>query len=86
MDVPLVILRGYMNLQKQLQAKLKQVLADNNTTQSAFARELGVSRQEVFIYLNNSCSCDKLVELLNRFGISVELVFSLKTNGDKTCN
>lgn len=82
----MVNLRGYMNLQKQLQAELKQVLKDSGTSQAEFARDIGVTRQEVFIYLNNSCSCDKLVELLNKFGVSVELVFSLKTNGDKTCN
>lgn len=64
-----------MTLQKQLQAKLKQTLKDLGISQAEFARTLEVTRQEVNIYLNGSCSCDKLIEMLNDVGVGVEVVY-----------
>ena len=72
-----------MTLQKQLQAKLRETLKELGKSQVEFARELGVTRQEVNIYLNSSCSCDKLVMLLGKLGVGVEVVYVSSTLGAK---
>ena len=64
-----------MTLQKQLQTKLRETLKDLGKSQVEFARELGVTRQEVNIYLNGSCSCDKLIGMLGKLGVVVEVVY-----------
>lgn len=64
-----------MTLQKQLQTKLRETLKELGISQAEFARTLDVTRQEVNIYLNGSCSCDKLVMLLGKLGVGVEVVY-----------
>jgi len=68
-----------MTRKQRLQEAILSAMVDNDITQSELARELGVSRQAVFIALKtDDVGYDKLFELADLVGLEVELVISYK--------
>ncbi len=68
-----------MTRKQRLQDAILSAMADNGISQSALAKELGVSRQAVFIALKtDDVGYDKLFELADLVGLEVELVISYK--------
>lgn len=63
-------------IKQQLQTKLLHLIRKHHKTQAAYARHIGVSRQEVNVYLTGSISVDRLEQLIEDFGVEIELLFT----------
>jgi predicted XRE-type DNA-binding protein len=68
-----------MTRKQRLQEAILSAMVDNGITQSELARELGVSRQAVFIALKtDDVGYDKLFELADLVGLEVEFLVRYK--------
>lgn len=62
-------------IKQQLQTKLLGLIREHHKTQAAYARYIGVSRQEITVYLTGSISVDRLEQLIEDFGVEIHMVF-----------